>query len=134
MPSARHQVCLTRTVGEKAEQLKERTRRFALSVCDLLRLLPYAEPGPTVRRQLAKSATSVAANYRATCRARSRAEFVAGLGVVVEEADESLFWLEFMGDAKLIETPLLAIQQQEARELVAILSASVGTARRNARP
>jgi len=59
---------------------------------------------------------------------------VARLGVVVEEADESLFWLEFMGDAKLIETPLLAIQQQEARELVAILSASVGTARRNARP
>jgi four helix bundle protein len=74
------------------QALKERTNRFALDVLRLLELLPDIQPGLTTRRQLAKSATSVAANYRAARRARSHAEFTARIGVVAEEADETLFW------------------------------------------
>ena len=76
--------------------------RFALDVCALIQLLPYSEPGQTVKRQLAKSSTSVAFNYRASCRARSHAEYTAKIGVVAEEADESLGWLEFVEAAKLL--------------------------------
>jgi hypothetical protein len=75
------------------ERLEERTERFALDVIQLIRTLPIDEPGPTVKRQLAKSATSQAANYRASRRARSHTEFTSRIGVVAEEADESLFWL-----------------------------------------
>ena len=76
-------------VSEEAERLKERTKRFALDVFELIKLLPAVEPGPTIRRQLAKSATSVPTNYRSACRARSHAEFTARISVVAEEADES---------------------------------------------
>jgi len=75
-------------VSEQAERLKARTMQFALDVSALLKVLPASEPGSTVKRQLAKSATSVAANYRAACRARSHAEFTARMGTVAEEADE----------------------------------------------
>ena len=79
------------TVSEQADRLKERTMQFALDVCELIKLIASVEPGPTVKRQIAKSATSVAANYRAACRARSHAEFTARIGLVAEEADETLF-------------------------------------------
>jgi four helix bundle protein len=117
-------------VSEQAEQLKKRTMRFALDVCSLIRLLPSWEPGPTVCRQLAKASTSIAFNYRASCRARSRAEFTAKIGTVAEESDESLGWLEFIEAAELIRgsTDLLRLTT-EARELLAIFSASFGTAR-----
>ena len=120
----------SRRMGEQAELLKQRTMRFALDVCGLLKQLPSTEPGQTVRHQLAKSATSVAFNYRASCRARSHAEFTSKIGLVAEEADESQGWLEFVDAAKLIASPedvkrLLA----ESAELVAIFSAAVGTAR-----
>jgi four helix bundle protein len=117
-------------MSEQAERLKERTMRFALDVCRLIRLLPPWEPGPTVRHQLARSSTSVAFNYRASCRARSHAEFTSKIGTVAEESDESLGWLEFIEAGQLIggsaDVPRLAT---EARELLAIFSASVGTAR-----
>jgi four helix bundle protein len=118
-------------VGEQSEQLKARTNQFALGVIGLLKDLPGFEPGPTIRRQLAKSATSVAANYRAACRARSRAEFIARLGVVAEEADESLFWLKLALDAGLVRSEQVSHHLAECRELVAVFSASLGTARRN---
>jgi four helix bundle protein len=95
--------------------------RFTLDVCELLQLILTSEPGSTVKRQLAKSATSVGANYRAACRARSHAEFTART-VVAEEADETVYWLDVMAGAR-----------REARELLAIFSSAVGTARRNAR-
>ena len=88
-------------MSEAAERLKERTMRFALDVCEMIKHLPHAEPGPTARRQLAKAATSVAFNYRASCRARSHAEFTAKIGLVAEEADESQGWLEFIEAANL---------------------------------
>ena len=116
-------------MGEQAEHLKRRTMRFALDVCALLRQLPPSEPGPTIRRQLAKSATSVAFNYRASCRARSHAEFTSKIGLVAEEADESQGWLEFIEEGKLIASNDVARLLSESSELVAIFSASVGTAR-----
>ena len=120
-------------MSDDAELLKARTMRFALDVCALIRRLPYDEPGPTVRRQLAKSSTSVAFNYRASCRGRSHAEFTAKLGVVSEESDETLGWLEFIEAAKLLPNVDISPYVHEARELVAIFSASYGTARRNDR-
>jgi len=115
-------------MGEQAEQLKKRTMRFALDVCKLLKQLPWDEPGPTVKRQLARAATGTAFNYRAACR-RSHDEFTAKIGVVAEEADESQGWLEFIIEAKLIASMEAGRLYQEATELSAIFSASVGTAR-----
>ena len=103
--------------------------RFALDVCALIKQLPHDEPGPTVKRQFARAATGVAFNYRSSCRARSHTEFTARIGVVAEESDESLGWLEFIEAAKLIVVAELDRLLQEARELLAIMSASAGTAR-----
>src|SRR6266704_7036154 len=116
-------------MSEETELLKQRTMRFALDVCALIKQLPHDEPGPTVKRQLAKAATGVAFNYRSSCRSRSHAEFTARIGVVAEEADESLGWLEFIEAAKLIVSKELERLTHEARELLAIMSASAGTAR-----
>ena len=120
-------------MSEQAELLKARTRRFALDVIKLIKLLPSTEPGPTIRRQLARSATSMDMNYRASCRARSHAEFTAKLGVVAEEADETAEWLDVVADAKLVNFSGLLQLRKESRELLAIFSASVGTARRKER-
>ena len=120
-------------MGEQAERLKQRVRRFALGVIALIQRLPSAEPGPTARHQLAKSATSVDMNYRAACRARSHAEFTAKIGLVAEEADETASWLDLIAEAKLADGADLKELREEARQLVAIFSASLGTARRNRR-
>ena len=116
-------------MSEQSELLKDRTMRFALDVCALLKKLPAFEPGPTVRRQLARSSTGLAFNYRATCRARSHTEFTSKMGVAAEEADESQGWLDFIQAAKLIASPEVTRLVNESTELVAIFSASVGTAR-----
>ena len=119
-------------MSEQSEVLKARTNRFALDVVALLEFLPNGEPSRTIRHQLARSATSIAANYRASRRARSHAEFTARISLVAEEADETLFWLTFIADANLIASPLLTNLQREAAELTAIFSTSAATARRNA--
>jgi four helix bundle protein len=120
-------------MGEEAERLKARTMRFALDVCQLIKHLPQLEPGPTIRHQLAKAATSVAFNYRASCRARSHAEFTAKIAVVAEEADETQGWLEFIDAAQLLALGELNRLMSESRELTAIFSASAGTARHKQR-
>src|SRR5580698_4035183 len=84
-----------------SEILKQRTKHFALLLIRLCRTIPSSQEGRIITRQLLRSATSVAANYRAVCRARSRADFISKLGIVLEEADESLFWLELLVDAGL---------------------------------
>jgi len=117
----------------QAEELKKRTMRFALSVCELIRRLPAEEPGPTIKRQLAKSATGIAFNYRASCRSRSHDEFISRMAIVAEEADESQGWLEFIEAGSLIDGSEPVGLLKEATELVAIFSASVGTARNNRR-
>jgi four helix bundle protein len=120
-------------MSDVADVMKARTMRFALEVCALIQHLPAAEPGPTVRHQLARSATSVAFNYRASCRARSHAEFTAKTGLVAEEADESQGWLEFIQAGQLITSADVARLLAEATELTKIVSASYGTARYNER-
>jgi four helix bundle protein len=124
-------------MSEQAERLKRRTMQFALDVCALLGRLPSSDPGLTAKRQLTRAATSVAFNYRATCRARSHAEFTAKLGIVVEEADEAQGWLEFIEAAGLMRSAELSRLIKEATEITAVMSASVGTARykeRNRQP
>jgi four helix bundle protein len=113
------------------EGLKGRTKRFALGVLRLADSLPHTAAGQTVGRELLRAGTSVAANYRAVCRARSRAEFVAKLRTVVEEADESVFWLELIIEGGLLnETPVRALLP-EANEILSIMIASRKTAGRN---
>jgi four helix bundle protein len=120
-------------MSRQADILQERTRRFAVSVLSLLRELPNVEPAVTIRRQLTRCATAVAANYRTSRRARSHAEFTARIGVVAEEADESLFWLSLLCDLGLGSPQAARELAREARELTAIFSTSAATARRNAR-
>src|SRR5262249_42443887 len=120
-------------MSETTDRMKARTMRFALDVCALIKDLPDEEPGPTVRHQLAKSATSLAFNYRAACRARSHKEFTAKMGLVAEEADESQGWLEFIEAAQLVTCRDLRRLVMESIELTKIVSASYGTARSNER-
>ena len=114
------------------EQLKKRTREFAHRVVDLCLELGHDELGRLVRRQLLRAGTGVAANYRSSCRARSSREFAARLGVVVEEADESEFWLDLI-TVKRPSTPQCGQLQREAEELRAILAASRTTTLANMR-
>ena len=110
--------------------LKRRTKRFALDVMDLCDQLPGTGKGRVITQQLIRSATSVGANYRAACRARSQAEFIAKLGVVIEEADESAYWIELTIESGLLEREVAEVLWREADELVAIMTASRKTAER----
>jgi four helix bundle protein len=114
----------------RPEELRERTKQFALRVIRLFRALPKGEEARVIGRQLLRAATSVAANYRAACRARSRAEFNAKTGIVLEESDESLFWLELLGDAGIVKRSRLSSLMQEAEELTRIFYSSIQTSRR----
>jgi len=106
------------------EQLKERTKRFALEVIALVGTLPRTLVAEIIAGQMVRSGTSTGANYRAACRARSRAEFVAKIGVAEEEADETQYWLELLLETKLAKSETVRRLIAEATELVAILSAS----------
>jgi four helix bundle protein len=111
------------------QDLLKRTKLFAISMirlCGTLRRTPEAR---VLGTQLVRSGTSVAANYRAVCRARSRAEFIAKLGVVVEEVDETVFWLELVSESGVTSEAQTADLLKEARELLAIFSASRRTAK-----
>ena len=114
-------------------ELKTRTKAFALRCLKVAEALPKTITGRTIARQIARSGTSVGANYRAVCRARSKAEFVAKLGVVEEEADETAFWLELSVDAGILPIRKLGALKKEAEELVAIFAASRISATRNLR-
>jgi four helix bundle protein len=105
-------------------ELKARTKQFALRVIRLADGLPTTVKGRAIANQIIRSATSVAANYRAACRARSRAEFIAKIGVVEEEADETAFWLELIVEANIRSEKQIAALLKEAYELVAIMAAS----------
>ena len=110
------------------QELRDRTKNFALRVMRLYRSLPNAADIQVIGKQLLRSGTSVAANHRAAARGRSRREFAAKIGVVREEADESLFWLELLRDSGLVKPELLESLLQEAKELTAIFTTSYQTA------
>src|SRR5947209_3900821 len=92
----------------EVDALKKRTRAFAVRVFKLCRALPKNREADVIARQILRSGSSVAANHRALCRARSRADFIAKLGVVIEEVDETLFWLEFLIDCNIVSSQKLS--------------------------
>lgn len=104
--------------------LQKRTKNFHLLVIELCKYLPYNTVGFEVGKQLIRSAGSVGANYRATVRAKSQADFIYKIEVVLEEADESLYWLEIIQESNLLDFPKINNLIQEARELTAIFAAT----------
>ena len=112
-----------------ADLLKDRTKRFALQVIRLCRTLPRSQETTIISRQLLRSATSVGANYRAVCRARSTADFVSKLGIVLEEADETLLWIELLVESAAVHPEQIAAVRREANELVSTFVASLRTAK-----
>ena len=116
------------------EELKERTKKFALMIIELVEELPNTLAGRTIGNQIIRSGTSVAANYRAACRARSNADFISKITIVEEECDETLFWLELIVEANLLKKEILRDLIKEADELTAIFTASGKTARQNNPP
>ena len=119
-------------MSSQPEQLRDRTKAFALRVIRLYRSLPYKTDTQVLGKQLIRCGTAVAANYQAPGRARSRAEWVAKIGIVVEEADETVFWLETLSECEIVPLSKIESLLAEAQELTAIFTASRKTARSNA--
>jgi four helix bundle protein len=110
-----------------SDTMKRRTKQLALVVIRLSRTLPQSPEARIIARQLLRSATSVAANYRAVCRARSTADFTSKLGLVLEEADETLFWLELLVEAEIVRPDQVNMPLDEANQLVSMFVASLRT-------
>ena len=119
--------------AQKQLAMKERTRTFARDVVLICRRIAKTLDGQHLAGQLIRCSTSVAANYRAACRARSRKEFVAKIGIVVEEADESLFWLEFSEEIQVLKSEMTLPLRDEANQLVSIFSATRTNTLKNTR-
>jgi four helix bundle protein len=113
-----------------AKQMQARTKTFAIRIIRMFQSLPKTEEARIVGRQVLKSGTSVAANYRAVCRAKSRADFVSKMATVVEETDETLFWIELLEEAGIVAAKKLESIKAETTELLRIFSRSLDTARR----
>jgi four helix bundle protein len=111
------------------EELKKRTKKFALEIIKLVNELPNTKAGYTIGGQLIRSGTSVGANYRSACKARSDADFISKITVVEEECDESLYWLEIILESGMLGRDRLESLLKEADELTAIFTASGRTAR-----
>ena len=116
------------------EELKNRTKQFALRIIKLVSLLPINTVGRAIGNQLIRCGTSVGANYRSACRARSKAEFIAKLGIVIEETDESGFWFELIIESGIMNRKLIEPLLTEAGELTAIFTSSVNSAKYGKRP
>lgn len=114
---------------EFIEKIKKRTKQFALDVIKVTSPLPYSQATSVITKQLIRSATSVGANYRAATRARSQAEFFSKISIVIEEADECLYWLELLEESKISNTTTIKPLYTECEELVKIFA----TARKNTR-
>jgi len=110
-------------------ELKQRTKDFGKRVVKLIEALPKNTTTSVIGRQLLRSATSVGANYRAVCRAKSRPDFIAKLGIVEEECDESLYWIEMLVETNHIKPALVSELMNEGEEILAIVVASAKTAR-----
>jgi four helix bundle protein len=115
-----------------ANELKQRTKQFGLRIIKLVDALPAARSANVIGNQLLKAGTSVGANYRSALRGRSRPDFIAKLGIAIEEADESLYWMEMLVEAELMTPERLNPLMQEANELISILTTTVKTARSKA--
>lgn len=107
-----------------AEEFKKRTKKLAVDVIIYCKSLPKSEESFIIKKQLIRSATSVAANYRAVCRARSDAEFFSKLSIVVEEADETVFWFEIIKEAEIVNNKQTVTLFNEATEILKIVAKS----------
>jgi four helix bundle protein len=114
---------------DKHQELRRRTKDFALRIMRMCRTIPSTRETNIINNQILRSATGVAANYRAVKLARSKAEFISKLGIVIEEADETVFWLELLSDSGIIPASKLRELMAEGNELVAIFLASLKTAK-----
>jgi four helix bundle protein len=114
---------------QKAAELKQRTKLFAIRIVKLFRSLPHTPDAQTLGKQVLRSGSSVAANNRAVCRARSKAEFISKMGTVVEEADETVFWLELLNETDVLRPERTMDLLKEANELLAIFGASLRTSK-----
>ena len=115
---------------DQAEAMKLRTKQFAIRIVSVVRSLPRTRDGDVLGKQLLRCGTAVAANYRAVCRSRSKAEFISKINIVVEEADEAVFWLEPVGHGNRAGRKL-SLLLKEVNELLAICAASLHTAKQN---
>ena len=115
----------------RAKQLQDRTRKFAVRVIKAFTRLPKVEATRIIGRQFVRSGTSLAANYRASCRARSAADFISKISIVTEETDETLFWLELLIESELVKEKTVEPLMTECDELLKIFSASLATAKFN---
>jgi four helix bundle protein len=113
---------------DPTEELRQRTKAFALRIIKLCQSLPATPTGRAIGNQLLRSGTAVGANYRSACRARSKPEFVSKIGIALEEADETVYWLELLIEASVIRENRLQTLVKEAEEIVAIFAASRITA------
>jgi len=111
------------------EEMKMRTKQYAKRIIKLCRSLPQTLEGRRISDQLFRAGTSVGANYRAACRARSRADFISKLGLVLEEADESLYWLEIISETKQLNPSLMLPIIKEGNEITAIMVSSINTSK-----
>ena len=111
------------------DEFKQRTKAFALRVIRLVGALPKSREANVISAQLLRCATSVGANYRAACRARSRADFIAKIGIVEEESDESAYWTELLIETGIMTTDQVSGLLAEANEILAMVVASIKTAR-----
>jgi four helix bundle protein len=118
-------------LGTRSSELKERTFDFGVRVVRLVESLPKGTTTQVIGRQLLRAGTSVGANYRAAKRARSRADFIAKLGIVEEECDETIYWIELLIALDVLKPSRVSDLLTEANELVAMVVASIKTARQN---
>jgi four helix bundle protein len=122
---------MERSRVERARELQDRTKKFALRIITAFSRLPKTDEARVIGRQFLRSGTSVAANYRAACRSRSAADFISKISVVVEESDETLFWRELAVEANLVPAKAVESLATECEELLKIFSASLATAKSN---
>jgi len=118
---------------EFSEKMKARTKAFAVQIVKFYKTLPKTDEARVLGRQVLRSGTSVAANDRAVCRAKSQADFISKMGTVVEEADETLLWLELFEEAEVCPPDKVKALKAEADELLRVFSSALSTAKRDAR-
>jgi four helix bundle protein len=116
------------------QEMKARTKRFALRIVKLVSSLPNTSVANTLGKQLLRSGTSVGANYRSACRARSTADFISKLSIVEEEADESVYWMELLTESGIVTEKLLVDLIDEANQIVSIVVAAIKTSKQKRNP
>ncbi len=124
-----HTACIWLNKQMSFEDLRKRTKQLGLGIIRMAETLPRTSTSFVIARQLIRSGTSVGANYRAACRARSHAEFIAKLGIVEEECDESLYWMEMLVESGLVNPEKVKEVMKEGTEILAVIVASRKTAK-----